>query len=197
MVLKAADFAAQKHRDQRRKDSFGTPYINHPLGVAWILASIGKIEDPEILAAGLLHDTVEDTHTTLDELSEAFGPRVRNVVAEVTDDKSLPKSERKRAQIRNASHKSLEAKLVKLADKLYNLRDLRRGPPRAWSPKRAQGYFVWAKFVVDGLRGTNAELENALDEEFSGSFQHLGVEMPCLPDSPNLGSDLEDYLTSL
>lgn len=198
LILKAAAFAAEKHRDQRRKDVGGTPYINHPIGVADLLASVGKVDDPEILAAALLHDTVEDTNTSLEELEERFGARVRRIVSEVTDDKSLPKAERKRLQIRNAAHKSDEAKLVKLADKLHNLQDLRRNPPKAWSPKRVQGYFVWASFVVRGLRETNQGLESALDVEFAGEFEHLGVKLPCLPNGgTDLAQDLQDYLSSV
>lgn len=127
--MKAADFAAKKHRDQRRKDPQQTPYINHPIGVANILINEGGVDDPIVLQAALLHDTVEDTETTLDEIEEHFGPKVRGIVAEVSDDKDLPKEERKRLQVVNAPHKSKEAKLVKLADKLYNLRDLHRVVP--------------------------------------------------------------------
>lgn len=128
-VMKAADFAARKHRDQRRKDPQKTPYINHPIGVANILINEGDIDDPVVLQAALLHDTVEDTDTTLDEIEEHFGTKVRGIVDEVSDDKDLSKQERKRLQVVHAPHKSREAKLVKLADKLYNLRDLHRVVP--------------------------------------------------------------------
>ena len=123
LILHAASFAAQKHRDQRRKDAEASPYINHPLALADILAREGDVTDARVIAAALLHDTVEDTETTIEELEERFGKRVAAVVAEVTDDKSLPKAERKRLQIVKAGSKSTEAKLVKLADKIANLRD--------------------------------------------------------------------------
>ncbi|CAH7342318.1 Hddc3 [Phodopus roborovskii] len=129
-LLEAADFAAQKHRQQRRKDPEGTPYINHPIGVARILTHEAGITDIVVLQAALLHDTVEDTDTTLDEVELHFGARVRRLVEEVTDDKTLPKLERKRQQVEQAPHSSPGAKLVKLADKLYNLRDLNRCTPQ-------------------------------------------------------------------
>ncbi len=124
-IVSAAYFAAEKHRDQRRK-SDDSPYINHPLGVADILWHVGTVIDQNVLAAAILHDTVEDTNTTLDEIARIFGPHVSHIVAEVTDNKKLPKHERKMQQIYRASDLSEEATLVKLADKLYNLRDLLR-----------------------------------------------------------------------
>lgn len=130
------NFAAIKHRDQRRKDSKETPYINHPVGVAHILSSEGNITDLDVLMAALLHDTVEDTDTSIDEIENVFGPKIRGIVAEVTDDKSLPKQERKRLQIEHALTASREAKLVKLADKLYNLRDLQKEIPQGWTEVR-------------------------------------------------------------
>lgn len=165
-LVKCADFAAIKHRDQRRKDKEETPYINHPIGVARILAIEGGISDPIILQAALLHDTVEDTETTFEEIEKEFGKSVRDIVAEVTDDKSLPKMERKRLQIKHAPHKSREAKLVKLADKLYNLRDLEKCTPNGWTETRVQEYFQWASQVVNGLRNTNEKLECELDKIF-------------------------------
>jgi len=166
-LIETADFAARKHSNQRRKDSEQTPYINHPIGVAHLISSIGKIDDIEVLQAALLHDTVEDTDTTFEEIEEKFGVNVRNIVADVTDDKSLEKAERKRLQIEHAPHISPKAKLVKLADKLYNLRDLNRSTPRGWSPERVQEYFEWAAKVVRGLLGTNQSLEDELRKVFA------------------------------
>lgn len=126
--------------------------------MAHILTSEGNISELAVLQGALLHDTVEDTDTTIEEIEQHFG-----IVAEVTDDKNLPKMERKRLQVENAPKKSREAKLVKLADKLYNLRDLIRATPVDWTLERVQEYFVWASKVVEGLRGTNAALEEQLD----------------------------------
>ncbi|NXI05139.1 MESH1 pyrophosphohydrolase, partial [Pachycephala philippinensis] len=139
-LLEAVDFAARKHKEQRRKDPEGTPYINHPI--------------------------VEDTDTTFSEIEQWFGAEVRRVVEEVTDDKTLPKMERKRLQVERAPACSRRAKLVKLADKLYNLRDLNRCTPQGWSAERVQEYFRWAARVVSGLRGTSAALEGALQRLF-------------------------------
>src|SRR6185369_12298336 len=133
LVIRAVEFAAEKHRDQRRKDSDASPYINHPIALANVLANEGGVFDPEVLCAALLHDTLEDTATTRAELDAAFGARIRSIVEEVTDDKSLPKAERKRLQIEHAASISREAQLVKLADKVCNLRDLAERPPAGWS----------------------------------------------------------------
>ena len=140
-LVKCMNFAAIKHRDQRRKNKEQAPYINHPIGVAFILTDTGNIDDLETIQAALLHDTVEDTDTTFEEIKNAFGLGVCSIVKEVTDDKSLPKMERKRLQIEHAKTASRKAKLVKLADKLYNLRDLMRLPPLGWDEARVQEYF--------------------------------------------------------
>lgn len=124
------------------------------------------ITDPVVIQAAFLHDTVEDTNTTFEELKETFGNVVADVVAEVTDDKTLDKMERKRLQIENGKSSSPRAKLVKLADKLYNLRDLDQTIPVGWTPERAREYFEWAEKVVAGLRGTNQPMEDALDMLF-------------------------------
>ena len=167
-VVKAADFAANKHKDQRRKNKSATPYINHPIGVANILTSEGKITDPIVIQAALLHDTVEETDTTIEEIGDVFGDKIKQIVAEVTDDKNLPKQTRKQIQIDTAHKKSPEAKLVKLADKLHNLRSLdsAEGVPVGWEEKRINEYFIWAFNVVKGLRGTNAMMEKELDKLF-------------------------------
>ena len=168
LLLKALAFAAHKHRDQRRKDADASPYINHPIALADVLVNEGGVSDVEVVCAALLHDTVEDTATTPQELADAFGPRIARIVAEVTDDKRLPKAERKRLQIEHAPHISREAKLVKLADKLCNLRDVADRPPAGWSLERRQEYFDWARQVIDGLRGTHARLEAAFDAAYAG-----------------------------
>ena len=165
-IIKAAQFAAQKHTAQRRKDAQASPYINHPLAVACVLMEEGGVEDTVILCAALLHDTIEDTQTTKQELAELFGLQVAQIVMEVTDDKSLPKSVRKQEQIRHAPLLSAQAKQVKLADKICNLRDLLASPPSDWSNKRKLEYFDWAAAVVDGLRGVSLKLERCFDEVF-------------------------------
>lgn len=162
-VLQAALFAAEKHKNQRRKDAEASPYINHPIALANVLATEGSVKDEEVLCAALLHDTIEDTETTEDELRQAFGEKVTAIVLEVTDDKSLPKEKRKQLQIEHARHASLQAKLVKLADKICNLRDILASPPADWSGERKRAYFEWAGQVVDGLRGTHPMLEGVFD----------------------------------
>jgi guanosine-3',5'-bis(diphosphate) 3'-pyrophosphohydrolase len=163
LILDAAAFAADKHRNQRRKDKGASPYINHPIGLAALLANEGGVSDARVLAAALLHDTVEDTETTAAELEARFGAAITGIVLEVTDDKSLPRAERKQLQVQHAPHISFEAKLVKLADKIGNLRDVLAAPPADWPPSRKREYFEWANDVVNGLRGTNAALEAIFD----------------------------------
>jgi guanosine-3',5'-bis(diphosphate) 3'-pyrophosphohydrolase len=162
-LLKAATFAARKHRDQRRKDADASPYINHPLEVAEVLARIGGVDDTSVLQAALLHDTVEDTKTTPEELELEFGAAVRTLVEEVTDDKRLEKEERKRLQVAHAPHLSPRAKLIKLSDKICNVRDVMYAPPKAWDQSRRVEYLEWAREVVDGCRGTNPALEGHFD----------------------------------
>ena len=166
-LLEAITFAAAKHRNQRRKDAEASPYINHPLQLAHVLATEGDVTDLKTLMAAVLHDTVEDTETSYDELRERFGQKVANVVMEVTDDKSLPKAERKQRQVEHAPHMSKRAALVKLADKTCNLRDVARSPPTGWTLKRKQEYFDWAKQVVDGLPPVNAKLLQAFEGAFA------------------------------
>ncbi|XP_043467989.1 guanosine-3',5'-bis(diphosphate) 3'-pyrophosphohydrolase MESH1 isoform X2 [Leptopilina heterotoma] len=167
MIVRCTNFAALKHSKQRRKNIEQTPYINHPIGVANILIEEGNCYDAVVILAALLHDTVEDTDTTFDEIEQEFGKDVRNVVAEVTDDKTLSKLERKSMQIKKAPNSTNRAKLVKLADKLYNLRDLRKETPIGWTSERVNDYFKWAKAVINGCRGTNKNLETLLDAIFS------------------------------
>jgi len=166
LLVRAVAFAADKHRDQRRKDADASPYINHPIALADLLANEGGIADIAVLCAALLHDTIEDTKTTAAELEAEFGAEIAGIVLEVTDDKALAKDERKRLQVERAARASHKAKLVKLADKICNLRDLRACPPADWSPERKQAYFAWASDVIAGLRGTHAGLEAVFDDLF-------------------------------
>lgn len=167
IILKALSFAAYKHRDQRRKDVNASPYINHPIALANVLCNEGGITDEDVLCAALLHDTVEDTETTPEELTKFFGKTISDIVMEVTDDKALPKAERKRLQIEHAAHASYQAKLVKLADKISNLRDIAVCPPANWDVDRKKEYYNWAKKVVDQARGANAVLEGIFDDVYA------------------------------
>jgi GTP diphosphokinase / guanosine-3',5'-bis(diphosphate) 3'-diphosphatase len=167
LIVRALEFAANKHRDQRRKDAQASPYINHPIALANVLVHEGQVSDPTVLSAALLHDTVEDTQTTAAELRGAFGEKIASIVEEVTDDKNLPKAERKRLQIEHAAHISREAKLVKLADKICNVRDVSDHPPAKWDLARRREYFEWAKAVVDQLRGIHPALEKKFDEAYA------------------------------
>lgn len=166
LFLDVLAFSAHKHRIQRRKDRHASAYINHPIALARVLHNEAGVSDPATLCAAMLHDTVEDTETTRAELARSFGAAIAAVVMEVTDNKRLRKHTRKRLQIEHAPHLSRRAKLVKLADKICNLRDLRRQPPVGWSRTRKREYFDWAKRVVDGLRGVHPALERVFDREY-------------------------------
>jgi guanosine-3',5'-bis(diphosphate) 3'-pyrophosphohydrolase len=163
LLFKALAFSAEKHTKQRRKDIDKTPYINHPISLANILAQRWVI-DENVLCAAILHDTIEDTETTVEELQEHFGEKITSIVLEVTDDKSLEKSVRKQKQVEHAASISHEAKLVKLADKIANITDIINTPPVDWSSDRKKEYFDWAKAVVDNLRGSHQGLEKDFDE---------------------------------
>ena len=167
VLLKALQFSAIKHTNQRRKDVDASPYINHPISLASILCNEAHITDIEVICGALLHDTIEDTETTPEELESEFGPVIKDIVMDVTDDKSLNKAARKKAQIDHASDVSDKAKLVKLADKISNLRDISSSPPPNWSLERRQQYFDWAKQVIDQVRGVNSNLEDVFDQAYS------------------------------
>jgi len=170
LLFRALAFAAHKHRDQRRKDAEASPYINHPIALAEVLAGEGGVADVEVLAAALLHDTIEDTATTGEELRSQFGGRIAGMVAEVTDDQDLPKAERKRLQIEHAAELSPGAKLVKLADKICNLRDVAQRPPAKWDLARRREYFDWARRVIDRLRGAPEESMRKLEAAFDAAY---------------------------
>jgi guanosine-3',5'-bis(diphosphate) 3'-pyrophosphohydrolase len=163
LLFRALSFAARKHRTQKRKDH-ETPYINHPLEVTEILVTAGKIRDAEVLAAAALHDTIEDTETSAEELRTAFGDRVMSLVKECTDDKSLPKEERKRLQVVHAPDKTPAAKAIKIADKISNMRDISERPPADWTLERKRNYIKWADEVWQGLKGVNAGLDKLFEE---------------------------------
>jgi (p)ppGpp synthase/HD superfamily hydrolase len=173
-VARALDFAARKHSKQRRKGEAGEPYVNHLAEVARLVAEATGGKDTVAVLAALLHDAIEDTPTTREELEAEFGREVADIVAEVTDDKSLPQAERKRRQVETAPGKSRRAKLVKIADKTSNLWSIAKTPPMDWDVKRQREYFDWAARVVAGCRGTNATLEKWFDEAHAAGLEALG-----------------------
>jgi guanosine-3',5'-bis(diphosphate) 3'-pyrophosphohydrolase len=165
-LMRALDFVARKHSDQRRKGAAAEPYINHLAEVAFLVAEATQGRDPLAVLGALLHDTLEDTDTTRKELESEFGVEAAALVAEVTDDKSLPKQERKRLQVETAPHKSERARLIKIADKTSNLRSIVASPPVKWDTARREEYFEWAEHVVEGCRGVNVHLEAEFDEAY-------------------------------
>ncbi len=174
-ILSALRFAADRHRNQRRKDKEHSPYINHPIEVAECLWRVGEVRELAVLMAAVLHDTVEDTDTTFEELETIFGVEVSDLVKEVTDDKSLPKATRKKLQIEHAPHISSGAKAIKLGDKISNVCDIGRSPPSDWSMERLVEYLDWTEKVVAGLRGVNAGLESRYDEALKEARQRLST----------------------
>lgn len=167
LIFKALKFAALKHRDQRRKDIEASPYINHPIDLANVLINEANITDANMIVAAILHDTVEDTDTTIEELKAEFSNKIAEIVMEVTDDKKFRKEKRKQLQIVHAARASHAAKIVKLADKICNLRDMHYAPPAGWDLDRRREYFDWCLAVIDQIRGTHQTLEVLFDEAYS------------------------------
>lgn len=174
LFINALKFSSRKHSNQRRKDAHASPYINHPIEVVEILWSAG-VRDMTLLVGAILHDTLEDTETTPEELDREFGPDVLALVQEVSDDKSLPKQVRKDLQVEHAPHKSNRAKQLKIADLVCNIRSLVESPPKDWSVERKLGYLDWAGKVFQGLQGANPSLEKEFavaKDETQGYFQN-------------------------
>ena len=164
-LLMASNFAAKKHRDQRRKDDIQSPYINHPIAVANVLANEAGVTNENLLIAALLHDTIEDTETSGDEIKSVFGEAVLKLVMEVTDDKSLEKADRKRLQVESAPKKSELARQLKIADKICNIRDITADSPAGWNQQRKSEYLDWGQAVVAGCAGVNLELDQLIASE--------------------------------
>lgn len=169
ILHRATGFAAWKHDGQFRKGEGAMPYIHHPIEVTAILFEVGHITDMDVLQSALLHDTIEDTKTTAEELELYFNARIRGLVLEVTDDTTLLKHERKALQIEHAPHLSAEAKAIKLADKISNVTDVAFAKPIDWPAEKQLEYFDWATQVVAGLRSCNPELEAAFDKQVAES----------------------------
>lgn len=184
-IFRALKFAAEKHRTQRRKGGDDTPYINHPISVVETLWRVGGVRDTNVLLACILHDTVEDTATSLEEIERGFGREVRALVAEVTDDKSLPKPERKRLQVERAPQLSEGAKLIRLADKAWNVFDVAYSPPSHWPHQRRVEYLAWTERVVAGIRGCNAALEQHFDKNLAEARERLAQ----IEEAPAAGQD--------
>lgn len=166
-ILAAARFAAEKHASQKRKGLAEEPYLNHLIEVADLIAGSSEILDTNLVMAGLLHDSIEDVGVTAEDLERRFGADVAGLVLEVTDDKSLPKETRKALQVQNAPHKSVRAQVIKLADKISNLRSILASPPANWSYERKRQYFDWANQVVSGLTAPNSGLKAEFDRVFA------------------------------
>jgi len=175
MVLKAAETAARWHADQKSKGTSGAPYITHLLEVALLVAEATSAKDPNLILAALLHDAIEDQDIDRDEIARRFGKDVAALVAEVTDDKSLPSKERKRLQVEQAPRKSRRAKVLKLADKVSNVRSIVNDPPD-WPARRRLAYVQWGREVVAGLRGTSAQLEGLFDEAAREAEEAIAAE---------------------
>jgi guanosine-3',5'-bis(diphosphate) 3'-pyrophosphohydrolase len=174
-LLDALAFSADKHRLQRRKGAAASPYINHPIEVARVLAHEGGVRDIDVLVTAVLHDTIEDTATTADEIAARFGSDIAGLVMEVTDDKVLGSTERKKLQVERAALLSPRARLVRLADKLCNVRDLMHDTPHGWSVERRRDYLDWTERVIGGCRGCNPGLEDAYDRALAEARRALSA----------------------
>ena len=177
LVMLAAQFAADRHKTQRRRGAAREPYINHLLEVAALLATATEGRDPELVIAGLLHDLIEDQGVGADEIARQFGVGVAALVLEATTDKSLPEAERQRLQVAHAPHKSPRARMLRVADLTSNLRALRQSPPADWSIDRRRDYFLWAHDVAAGSRGLNVDIDNAFDDAYDAGMAALDTAM--------------------
>lgn len=167
LVMRAAHFAAERHKNQRRRGAAREPYVNHLLEVAAMLATATEGRDPDLVTAGVLHDLIEDQGVSADDVARQFGVGVAALVLEVTTDKSLSEAERRRLQVTEAAHKSPRARMLRIADLTSNLRALRQSPPADWPHERQRDYFRWAREVVSGSRGVNVQLESAFDDAYA------------------------------
>lgn len=174
-MIKAIVYAAEKHKYQRRKGFNQVPYINHPLKVAALLSDCGE-EDSELLVAAVLHDVIEDTDASVEEITEQFGQNICELVLEVSDDKELPYAIRKELQISNAPYLSEKAKKIKIADKICNIKDI-VSYPLDWSTERKLSYLEWAEQVVSGCRDVNPALEDTFDQTLKTGLSRLSEEV--------------------
>jgi len=180
-ILETAHYAAIKHKNQRRKNKEKDPYINHPLEVAKLIQTVGKCNDENILKAALLHDVVEDTDVSIEEIQQEFGPVVASIVKEVTNDQSLKKWDKKLKQMEKANKISQSAQIVKLADKLSNLSSLVYEQPVHWGPTMILGYFIWSYKVINKMKHANKYLATELDKLFEGTIILDNHEFEIIP----------------
>ena len=173
LITHALRFAAERHSSQRRKGQAKEPYVNHLAEVSELVADATEGKDVNLIAAALLHDTIEDTETSSDELVATFNNDIAQLVADVTDDKSLPKQDRKNLQVVNSRAQNMRVKLLKLADKTSNLRSLANSPPENWNTEQKQAYIDWTIKVAAGLKGVNPWLEERFDEALRRAQQAL------------------------
>ena len=172
-IFNALSFASQKHKRDRRKNKHGTPYINHPIEVVRLLVEVGGIYDADTICAAFLHDTLEDTDTTQIELEENFGAVVTGIVVELTKDSSISSKMNKQKQIETFPFKSTEAKLIKLCDIISNITDVIYDPPVNWFRKRRLEYLDTSEKLVNGIAGTNENLEKLFFEILKKGIQLL------------------------
>lgn len=188
LIERAVEYATEKHKGQKRKNTQGSDYIVHPLEVMGFIKKFG-IHKPEILAAAVLHDVVEDTDATHEEIESKFGKEVSDLVREVSDDKSLPKVERKKFQVHSMKGKSMGARAIKIGDKWSNTRDLLTDSPRGWGLLQIQGYIVWS-FEVCKNALSRGDLPECMNDAILNHFSSLGVDsMP--------RNTLEEYYESM
>lgn len=178
LIARAVHFAAVHHKDQHRKGADLDPYMNHLAEVAAYVATSDTPPDADVIAAAYLHDTVEDTPVSHEDLVHGFGERIAGIVREVTDDKSLPTAERRRLQVERAASLSREARLIKIADKTSNVRAVLHSPPSDWSADRILDYVAWARQVVERIRGTDAKLEDAFDRIATEADRYRSDQAP-------------------
>lgn len=194
LLLRAAAFAARAYH-QMRNSSLTHECVEHSIRVARHLQTLGGVTDPNVIAAGLLHDMVEGTNVLLFDIDSAFGSTIAGLVAEVSDDRRMSRVECQRAQVAHVPHMTTEARLIKLADMLDNLSCLRELQP--WTPVLMQGYVAWArKMYLAGLQGVSRGLDRRMEALFQQTFERGGVAHPMLP-AGDLDEAVEAYYESI
>ncbi|HEC60508.1 hypothetical protein LCGC14_0950780 [marine sediment metagenome] len=168
-LIEAFLFAAQAHKEQRRKGNGGAPYINHLIEVVSLLSSTAKVDDTDILIAAALHDILEDTPITVTEITKRYGSNVLSYVQAVSDDKALTLIERRAKQLKSMNESSDPIKYIKLADHCSNIASL----PPTWDKQRLKEYIGWSQSVAEKCFDVSEPLAVEYRKRYLVALRHI------------------------